>query len=267
MQLRVLGLLAIFLLFSTTALPAVISYTSSTSCAAEVTDSAGHTTILTDTGVSSFIYGAERNECRVFPGGSRPYAYEVEGATSYESYREHSSVETSGSAYPNGSFSASVDVTLEFTSAGPPRDGFALLWLTTRGDLGTPDTGGSSVTVTDFTGRTWIFDRNNCPDGICLSWDPLHSLGPDLVPFRLGVPFQTRLRSSAQLFPYSSGRKYFGAHADIWLYEADGVTFVPAADIVPVGEVPEPQTILLTAAGLLMLLVARFCIAAMLIDL
>jgi hypothetical protein len=173
-----------------------------------------------------------------------------------------------GRAYPNGSVSAFLDVTEEFTSAGPPRDGFALLWLvTTQDGLSTPGSGSSSLTVTDFTGRTWAFDGGDCTDYVCFSWDRLHSVGPDLVPFRLGVPFQKRIRSSAQLFPHSSGGKGFGSNSDIWLWEADGVTFVPTADVVPIGEVPEPQTILLTAAGLLMLLVARFCIAAMLIDL
>jgi hypothetical protein len=59
MQLRFLGLSALFLLSPTTALPTVISYTSSTSCAAEVTDSDGNTKILTDTGVSSYSVAPE----------------------------------------------------------------------------------------------------------------------------------------------------------------------------------------------------------------
>jgi hypothetical protein len=57
---------------------------------------------------------------------------------------------------------------------------------------------------------------------------------------------QIRSSTLANFYGMSSG-----ASGEIWLFEADGVTRVP------IGEVPEPLTILLTAAGLMMLLVAR----------
>jgi hypothetical protein len=128
---------------------------------------------------------------------------------------------------------ASIDLTIDFNTAGPIRDGIALvqLFITQSGGV-----------IPDVSGAIGPYALGGCPSELDCALS-------GYFPFELGVPSTIHLSGLANGNP-PDGSAGFGAFASLQLYELSTQAGDPAGAPVQIYLIPEPGSAGLAFTGL-----------------
>ena len=130
---------------------------------------------------------------------------------------------------------AAIDLSMDLYTAGPARDGLALVQLTLT-------SGATGAGGTQISGNIGPFSLASCPKELTCTLS-------GYFPFELGVPFALDLSGLANGFPPLGGGQFF-ATASIQLFEAPPAGSAPANAPVQIYVVPEPGSAGLAFTGL-----------------
>jgi hypothetical protein len=151
---------------------------------------------------------------------------------------------TLGQCDPNATnATAAIDLTMNLYTAGPMRDGVALLLLSLDSD-------GSAGGTPRTSGAIGPYPLDSCAKS-------LHCQIFGYFPFELGAPFTINLSGSALAFP-PQGDAEFLASASLQLFEVPPPDGGPAGAPVQIYLVPEPSSARLAGTGISALILFAF---------